>query len=279
MNMTDQAVAPLLRIADVTVRFGGLTAIDRVSFDVHPGELLGLIGPNGAGKTTMMRSITGVVRTTAGGVELDGVRLDGMPIERRIRCGLSLSQQLVKPFRGMSLLANVALAAGSAKTSSPLKSLLHLSRREELAVAREMLERVGIAQHAEQNPAIQPLGILKRLEMARALALRPRVLLLDEPLAGLNSKEANALSSTIQDINRQGVTIVLIEHNLGEVMRICSRLVVLDNGRKIAEGAPRVVMNDPAVRAAYLGGDTLASAAADQSDTTTACAALGGQHA
>ena len=255
--------ATLLRVSDVTVRFGGLTAIDKVSFDVRGGELLGLIGPNGAGKTTMLRSITGVVRCTQGSVELEGQRIEGLPIDRRILRGMSLSQQLVKPFRGISVIDNVALAAGTAKTASPLNSLLHVSRTAELAQARQMLERVGITAHAEQSPAIQPLGVLKRLEMARALALKPRLLLLDEPLAGLNSSEANALASTIADINRQGVTIVLIEHNLGEVMRICQRLVVLDNGRKIAEGEPRSVMNDPVVRAAYLGGDAISAAAAD----------------
>ncbi len=249
---------PLLSVDGVTVRFGGLTAIDGVSFDVYPGELLGLIGPNGAGKTTMLRVITGVVRATQGDVVLQGERLNGMPIHQRIRKGLALSQQLVKPLREISVLDNVALAAGAARTRSPLQSLLHVSQREEAALARRMLERVGIAAHADQMPGIQPLGVLKRLEMARALALGPKLLLLDEPLAGLNSKEAHALAGTIADINRQGVTIVLIEHNLGEVMRICRRLVVLDNGRKIASGAPRAVMDDPAVRAAYLGGDTIA---------------------
>jgi branched-chain amino acid transport system ATP-binding protein len=255
-------VAPLLRATDVTVRFGGLTAIDGVSFDVHRGELLGLIGPNGAGKTTMLRSITGVARMTEGSITLDGHKLDGLPIERRILRGMALSQQLVKPFRAISVIDNVALAAGTAKTARPLKSLLHVRRSDELARARQMLERVGIAQHADQSPAIQPLGVLKRLEMARALALDPRLLLLDEPLAGLNSKEARALAETIADINRQGVTVVLIEHNLGEVMRICRRLVVLDNGRKIAEGEPRAVMNDPLVQAAYLGADAVSNRAA-----------------
>lgn len=263
MSATITNADPLLRVSEVTVRFGGLTAIDGVSFDVRVGELLGLIGPNGAGKTTMLRSVTGVVRATEGRVELDGQRIDGLPIDRRILRGLSLSQQLVKPFRDISVIDNVALAAGSAKTTSPLKSLLHVARDQELSIARTMLERVGIASHADQSPSIQPLGVLKRLEMARALALKPRLLLLDEPLAGLNSKEARALADTIAEINRQGVTIVLIEHNLGEVMRICQRLVVLDNGRKIADGEPRAVMNDPVVRAAYLGGDTLATAAAD----------------
>lgn len=249
---------PLLQVANISVRFGGLSAVDDVSFEAFPGELLGLIGPNGAGKTTLMRSITGVVRPTSGNVLLDGASLNDMPIHKRIRKGLALSQQLVKPFRGVSVLDNVTLAAGAERTGSTLKALLHLSQTVESEIGREALARVGIADYADQMPGIQPLGVLKRLEVARALALKPKLLLLDEPLAGLNSKEAHALANTIADINRQGMTIILIEHNLGEVMRICQRLVVLDNGRKIASGTPREVMNQPAVRAAYLGGDTIA---------------------
>ncbi|TFW09589.1 ATP-binding cassette domain-containing protein [Oxalobacteraceae bacterium OM1] len=271
MSMTNEN--PLLQVRDVTVRFGGLTAISSVSFDVYPGELLGLIGPNGAGKTTMLRAITGVVRATEGDVLLGNESLTGLPIHKRIRKGLALSQQLVKPLREITVLENVALAAGAARTVSPLKALMHVSQQAEEDIGRAMLARVGIEAHALQKPGIQPLGILKRLEMARALALKPRLLLLDEPLAGLNSKEAHALANTIADINRQGTTIVLIEHNLGEVMRICQRLVVLDNGRKIASGEPRAVMDDPAVRAAYLGGDTIAE------ETNAPRAAAGGSHA
>ena len=251
---------PLLSARNVTVRFGGLVAIDDVSFDVHRGELLGLIGPNGAGKTTMMRAIVGIVRPTKGSVALEGLALDRLSIDARVRAGLALSQQLVKPFREVDVLDNVALAAGARKTRTPTAALLHVDRRPERALALQALERVGIAGFAGQSPRTQPLGVLKRLEMARALALGPKLLLLDEPLAGLNSKEANALAQTIADINRQGMTIILIEHNLGEVMRICQRLVVLDNGRKIADGAPAATMNDPAVRAAYLGGEVDAAA-------------------
>jgi len=247
--------APLLAIASVTVRFGGLLAVDDVSFTVGEGELLGLIGPNGAGKTTMLRAITGVVRPTGGQVLLDGQRLNEHSINERIRLGLALSQQLVRPLRSISLQDNVAMAAASAKTRRPLGALLQVSDAQELARARQELQRVGIAHLAEQSPATQPLGVLKRLELARALALKPRLLLLDEPLAGLNSKEAHGLADTIAEINAQGVTIVLIEHNLGEVLRICRRLVVLDNGRKIAEGEPQAVMAQPVVRHAYLGAD------------------------
>jgi len=275
MNMTK--TTPLLQVADATVRFGGLTAISKVSFEVYSGELLGLIGPNGAGKTTMLRAITGVVRLTEGDIFLEGESLKGLPIHKRIRKGLALSQQLVRPLREISVLDNVALAAGADRTLSPLRALMHVSQQAEAENARAMLKRVGIEAHALQKPGIQPLGILKRLEMARALALKPRLLLLDEPLAGLNSREAHALAETIADINRQGTTIILIEHNLGEVMRICQRLVVLDNGRQIASGAPRAVMDNPAVRAAYLGGDTLAEG--NPGENIALHSAAGGSHA
>ncbi|MFY9182801.1 MAG: ATP-binding cassette domain-containing protein [Limnohabitans sp.] len=271
MSMSPAKPSALLQVSEVTVRFGGLTAIDNVSFDVAEGELLGLIGPNGAGKTTMLRAIIGVARPASGSVRLDGQKLDGLPIHARIRKGLSLSQQLVRPFRELTVIENVALAAGSVKTITPWRSLTRVSRESELAKARLMLERVGISAHADQFPTTQPLGVLKRLEMARALALEPRLLLLDEPLAGLNSKEARSLADTIAQIQKQGTTVVLIEHNLGEVMRICERLVVLDNGRKIAEGQPLLVMADPAVRAAYLGADTVAES---QTDNTSAAGAV-----
>lgn len=254
----------LLRVDGVTVQFGGLKAVDDVSFDVRQGELLGLIGPNGAGKTTLMRAITGVVTANLGTIHLGDHKLNGLPTHQRIRRGLAFSQQLVRPFRDISVLDNVALAAGSAHTHSPLKALLHTNSSRERDIARRMLERVGIAQHADQMPGIQPLGVLKRLEVARALAQEPKLLLLDEPLAGLNSKEAATLADTIAEINRQGVTTILIEHNLGEVMRICHRLVVLDNGRRIADGPPREVMQQPQVRAAYLGAEANVDTTEDQ---------------
>lgn len=250
----------ILEVRDVTVRFGGLTAIDGVSFAVEAGELLGLIGPNGAGKTTMLRSITGVVRPGAGQVLLDGADLGGRSIAQRIRAGLALSQQLVRPFRAFSLLDNVALAAGHAKTRGPLGAFAAFGRSDERERARALLALVGIAEAAEARPASLPLGVLKRLEVARALALEPRVLLLDEPLAGLNSREARALAETVKGLQGKGLSIVLIEHNLSEVMRVADRLVVLDNGRKIGEGAPRAVMADAAVRAAYLGAGAHAEA-------------------
>ena len=251
----------LLEVEAVTVRFGGVAALEAVSFAVAEGELLGLIGPNGAGKTTMLRAITGVVAPEHGRICLAGHDLGRLPPHRRIRLGLGLSQQLVRPFRSLAAIDNVALAAGRASTRSPWSALCRLNRRAERVRALDLLRLVGIAEAAQTAPANLPLGHLKRLELARALALDPKLLLLDEPLAGLNHVEAARLADTIAELNRQGRTVILIEHNLGEVLRTCGRLVVLDNGRKIAEGAPHAVMADAAVRAAYLGEEAESAAA------------------
>ncbi|MCP5368775.1 MAG: ATP-binding cassette domain-containing protein [Hyphomicrobiales bacterium] len=243
----------VLEVRGVSVAFGGVQALEDVSFELREGELLGLMGPNGAGKTTAMRAITGVVTPQEGEVRLRGRRLNGLAVERRVRLGLGMSQQIVKPFRSMTVVQNVALAAGAARTANPLGALFQTGRGAETARARELLELVGIGEAADASPSELPLGFLKRLEVARALALDPQLLLLDEPLAGLNQAEAATFADVITGLNRGGLSIILIEHNLGEVLRICSRLVVLDNGRNLKSGAPLEVMADPAVRAAYLG--------------------------
>lgn len=253
----------LLSVTGITVRFGGVTALENAGFELKNGELLGLLGPNGAGKTTMMRSITGVVTPQAGEVTLEGRTITKLPTHQRVRLGLGLSQQIVRPFRSMTVLDNVALAAGHDKTGAPLTALRRRDRGAERTRALELLERVGIAEAADSEPSSLPLGMLKRLEVARALALDPKLLLLDEPLAGLNHVEAGRLADTIVALNGDGLSIILIEHNLSEVLRICQRLVVLDNGRNLAAGEPRAVMDDPAVQAAYLGGTSVSTETAD----------------
>lgn len=243
----------VLEIADLSVNFGGVAALAGVTFSLRGGELLGLIGPNGAGKTTVMRSITGVVRPDRGIISLGGQDLGSLPIHMRIRAGFGLSQQLARPFRSMSALDNVAFAAGSQRTWRPLRAMFAADRTAERKEALRLLRLVDIADAADRRPDTLPLGDLKRLEMARALALKPRLLLLDEPLAGLNLAEAAQLADTIVALNGQGLPILLIEHNLGEVARICGRLVVLDNGRVLADGPTETVLGDSAVRDAYLG--------------------------
>ncbi len=243
----------MLEVNEITVKFGGVTAIDKLSFRVSKGDMVGLIGPNGAGKTTTLHSITGVVKPQEGTIQLENRELTGKPPYTRIRMGLGLSQQIVKPFRSMRVIENVTFAAGFHKTGKPLRSLFQTNRQEEQKAALQYLELVGIADAAASYPSDLPLGLLKRLELARALALQPKLLLLDEPLAGLNHIEAARLADVLCSLNNQGQTIILIEHNLGEVIRICRHLVVLDNGKKLEEGAPKEVMTNPAVREAYLG--------------------------
>jgi len=243
----------LLSVENVTMRFGGVTAVEDVSLELGRGELLGFIGPNGAGKTTLMRIITGVLRPQAGSVIFDGQDVTRWPVDRRIRAGLALAQQIVKPLRSLNLVDNVALAAGVHRMTSPWAALLHRDRTPERTKARELLQMVGIVDAAEAMPGELPLGTLKRLEVARALALEPKLLLLDEPLAGLNQAEARAMADLIATLVGNGRSVLLIEHNIREVARICPEIYVQDNGRRLLQGATSEVMASPALHRAYLG--------------------------
>ena len=245
---------PVLEVKNATVRFGGVTAVDNASLTIASGDLIGFVGPNGAGKTTLMRVITGIVRAQQGAVKLDGKDLAGMSIDMRIREGLALAQQIVQPLRGMSLLENVTLASGRNKTINPFRAMKSFDRIAEKREALDLLDRVGLKSVADSEPSKLPLGYLKRLEVARALALQPKLLLLDEPLAGLNQAEASSLADLIKQLNEDGLSILLIEHNLREVMRICPQVYVQQNGRSLAFGATREIMNRPDVIEAYLGG-------------------------
>jgi branched-chain amino acid transport system ATP-binding protein len=247
------AVAALLKVSGVTVRFGGVVAVDGVSIDVRAGEFVGLLGPNGAGKTTLLRVISGMIPPDEGRIAMAGEDITGLGMARRVRAGIGLSNQIVRPFRTMTLLENVVLAAGGGITRSPLRAVLHRDRRALEVVARGYLATMGIGDLGDRLAGTQPLGVLKRLEVARALATGPAILLLDEPLAGLSHHEAIRLADAIRELNGNGTTIVLIEHNLGEVMRICPRLVVLDNGAKIADGPAASVIRERRVVEAYLG--------------------------
>ena len=243
----------LLEAEGLSVTFGGVRAARDVDIAVEQGELVGLIGPNGAGKTTLVRLLTGVVRAGAGMVRFDGHDITRAPVHLRARRGLAMTHQLVRPFRDLSLVENVALAAAHAVTARPLAALLRTERGAARRRAGELLDRLGIAELAERRAATLPLGVQKRLEMGRALAIEPRLLLLDEPLAGLNHTEAGRLADLIVTLNREGLTVVLVEHNLAEVLRIASRLVVMVDGAVLASGAGGEVMRRADVRAAYLG--------------------------
>jgi branched-chain amino acid transport system ATP-binding protein len=247
-------MSAVLELDDVAIRFGGVQAVGGVTCSVEAGDLVGLIGPNGAGKTTLIRMIAGLLKPDRGNIALGGVDITANSTAMRVRRGLALTHQIVRPLREMTVLDNVVLGVGLAHTSSPLRALLRLSRRRETERAMEILASVGLA-GVERKPAgALPLGQLKRLELARALAVDPKIVLLDEPLAGLNHTEAARQAETILEVRRRGVTVVLVEHNLEEVMRICRRLIVLNNGVVIGDGEPRIVMDDPTVHDAYVGG-------------------------
>jgi branched-chain amino acid transport system ATP-binding protein len=242
-----------LQVDAVAIRFGGVQAVAGVSFAIARGEIAGLIGPNGAGKTTLLKIIAGVLAPDTGRVMISGADVTGSPTERRVRAGLAITHQIVRPFRSMTVLENVALAAGHRLTANPFGALLRHRRDAEEERARDILASVGLAGTEHKPAGALPLGQLKRLEVARALAVKPILMLLDEPLAGLNHSEAAQQVDVIAGINAKGITTVLVEHNLAEVMRVCRRLLVLDQGRIIADGTPDSVMADAAVREAYLG--------------------------
>jgi branched-chain amino acid transport system ATP-binding protein len=234
---------PLLEVEGLTRFFGGLRAVGNLSFAVEPGEILGLIGPNGAGKTTVFNLVTGFVRPSAGRIRLAGRNVAGRPPHQVARMGIARTFQIVKPFPGLSVLENVTLAA----------FLRHPRRPRAEASAGAVLERLGLGRRAGTLAGQLTLMDQKRLEMARALATEPRVLLLDEPMGGLNPSEVDAASETVRGIREGGVTVVLVEHVMKAIMRISDRVVVMHHGEKIAEGPPAQVVQDPAVVAAYFG--------------------------
>ena len=243
----------MLEGSNLAIAFGGVHAVAGVNLRVDAGELVGLIRPNGAGKTTLMRLLTGVLAPDTGSVRFEGRDITNMPIHRRAQLGIVLTHQIVRPFRDMSLQDNVMVAAAANLTRRPWRALVAVDAQPARERARALLARVGIVDAADMIARGAPLGYLKRMQVARALALKPRLLLLDEPLAGLNYAEAARFADLIVELNADGVTIVLIEHNLGEVTRTARRLVVLHNGAVLAEGAPRDVMERKDVRDAYLG--------------------------
>jgi branched-chain amino acid transport system ATP-binding protein len=233
----------LLEVRGLTRDFGGLRAVAGLDFTVADGEILGLIGPNGAGKTTVFNLVTGFVRPTSGDIRFEGRSVVGLRPHAVARRGIARTFQVVKPFVGLTVLENVTLAA----------FLRHPARREAEARAMETIERMGLAAKARTLASQLTLIEQKRLETARALATGPRLVLLDEPMGGLNPAEVDVASAMVMALRASGLTVILVEHVMKAIMRISDRVVVMHHGERIAEGPPARVVEDPAVIAAYFG--------------------------
>lgn len=248
----------LLQLQGVSMRFGGLDALQDVGFNLYEQQIKALIGPNGAGKTTLFNCVTGALRPTAGHILLEERDVTGWPAHRMCRAGVARTFQHSRLFDDMTVLENVMVGRHARTSAGVLAALLRLPRhrREEeeaRAAAMEALWRVGLEGHAAELAANLPLGERHLLEMARALATEPRILLLDEPAAGLNDEETDCLAQSVRRIRDEGITILLVEHDMGFVMDISDEVVVLDYGRKIAEGPPLMIQADEEVIRAYLG--------------------------
>ncbi|MBE3576997.1 MAG: ABC transporter ATP-binding protein [Limnochordales bacterium] len=260
--MVDPTV-PLLDVRGLTMAFGGLVAVANFNLSLTPGELVALIGPNGAGKSTIFNCLTGVYRPTRGLIRLKETDITGWPPHRIARAGIARTFQNIRLFRDLDALDNVRIAAHLRQKATLAEAILRLPRfrREEKRITEEsyeLLELVGLAHRARQKARTLPYGEQRRLEIARALATRPVLLLLDEPAAGMNPQETDELTQLIRMIQEKfNLTVILIEHDMRLVMQIAPRIIVLDYGQTIAEGSPEEIRSNPRVIQAYLGGEAV----------------------
>ena len=257
-------IAPQLRVTALSKAFGGVMAVDQVSFDLEAGKVNSIIGPNGAGKTTLLNLLTGVYAPSAGTVALDGADVTGLAPHQLAARGMARTFQNLQVFFNMSALENVMVGRHLRERAGWLAAMLRsraltAGERESRDEAAELMRFVGLEGYLGADADAMPYGALKRLEIARALGGRPKLLLLDEPAAGLNQTETRAINALIVRLARSGVTVVLVEHNMRLVMGVSDHIVVLDYGRKLCEGSAERVRNDPKVIEAYLGSGELAA--------------------
>jgi branched-chain amino acid transport system ATP-binding protein len=246
----------LLEVRALSKEFGGLRALDGVSFAAGEGQILGIIGPNGAGKTTLFNLITGFYPPSGGEMSFQGESILRLKPHQISRLGIGRTFQIVRPFQNLDVETNVLVALGHQFYPSLWKSSGSFRQPEILREVQTLIERTGLRPYTKQLAKNLPLGFKKRLEIARALALRPRLLLLDEPSAGLRFEESAQLMELIRQVLDQGIGVLLIEHNMHVVMDLCKRIVVLDHGSKIAEGSPEEIRSNSLVVQAYLGKET-----------------------